>query len=236
MVKKIISPAPMKPRPQPTPRQRIIAVVSAAIILLGLYLAGVFNLPFFTSNFGFQNTKNLHVNEITIGVPYAMDFGPSSLIPLLPPESTGGPYTFYLGSGVGFPPMGMILGIDGVLRGTPTTAGNSEFQVCVKDVGGRSACKTYQFTVNSGANKSVAPVKNTTKQPAKTCPATSCDTGGCCWSSIEDKTGGPGPHPAVQNVAVMVEKSCGCPSDTTLSPDQIGGSYPYKRCECNTNH
>lgn len=231
----------IKPRPKLTFGQWIIVIILTPVLLFGLHLTGVVNIPFFnTSNSGFQNTENLHVNELTIGVPYDIDF--SSLIPLLPPESTGGPYTFYLGSGVGFPPMGLILGIDGVLRGTPTAVGNSKFQVCVKDVGGRSACKTYQFsTVNSGTNApptntAVVPTKDTSEQPAKTCPATSCDTGECCWSSREDETPGPGPHPAVNIVAVMVEKSCDCPSDTTISADQImAESYPWKRCECNSN-
>jgi hypothetical protein len=234
MIKTKKSSSPIKPRPQFTFRQWILALVFAAIILFGLHFSGVVNIPFFdTFNFGFQNTKNLHVNEMTIGVPYAIDFGPSSLIPLLPQESTGGPYTFYLGSGVGFPPMGLILGIDGVLRGTPTTAGNSEFQVCVKDVGGRSACKTYQFTVNSRTNNTVVPVKNTTKQPTKTCPTTSCDTGECCGAAIGSGMG------ATMTTHVLVDKSCGCPSDTILSLDQDQASwklYNLKNCDCNTNH
>ena len=241
MKRKKRSPAPIRPRPKLTFRQWLLVLVFTAILLFGLHLTGVINIPFFnTFNFGFQITENLPFNELTIGVPYAIDF-PSSLIPLLPSESTGGPYTFYLGSRVGSLPMGLILGIDGVLRGTPTAASLNEFQVCVKDVGGRSACKTYQFiTVYSGTNASptnnaVVPVKNTTKQPALTCPATSCETGDCCGAIREDETSGPGPHPATVTDNVMVNKSCGCPSDTTLSPDQ-GGSGPYKRCECNFNH
>src|ERR1035437_4301245 len=88
------------------------------------------------------------------------DFAPI-LIPLLPSESTGGPYSFYLGSGVGFPPMGLKLDMNGVLKGTPTGTGDSKFQVCVKDVGGRSACRTYVMSVGPKSTTASKTTSNT---------------------------------------------------------------------------
>ena len=86
--------------------------------------------------------------EAPVSKPYSHDFAPE-LIPLLGPGGCTDPSicSFYLGSGVGFYPMGLTLSIDGVLSGTPKTAGNSNFQICVKDVGGRSACRTYTMDV-----------------------------------------------------------------------------------------
>ena len=57
-----------------------------------------------------------------------------------PKGGNGGPYTFYLNSGVGFPPIGVILNNHGLLAGVPKAAGRYPFQVCVKDLGGTSSC------------------------------------------------------------------------------------------------
>jgi hypothetical protein len=104
------------------------------------------------SNVGQSNVGQSNVFEIQqkaiVGVPVAYDFS-HELIPLLGPGGCTDPSicSFYLGSGVGFYPMGLTLGIDGVLSGTPKAAGTSRFEICVKDVGGRSACKTYSMNV-----------------------------------------------------------------------------------------
>lgn len=118
------------------------------------------------------------LEEATVGVFSKYDF--SKLISLLDPTGTANPaiYSFYLGSGSDFPPMGLILGIDGILKGAPAAAGNYKFEVCVKDVGGRSDCRTYHMIV----------VSQTTPNTNMTCPANShqsstdsnkctCDTG-----------------------------------------------------------
>jgi len=156
--------------------------------------------------------------SIPPGVPYSHDFS-DELIPLLGPESNPSIYTFYLGSGVGFPPMGLILGPDGVLKGTPTGKGG-KFQVCVKDAGGRSACKTYFLDVVNKDN----PIK------PKTCPVTSCDTGSCCHS-VDPNTAVDGIVGSV--AAVLTKNSCECPSDTTFySMDTTSAGGPWKVCIC----
>ncbi|MFH0831708.1 MAG: hypothetical protein V1886_02470 [archaeon] len=123
------------------------------------------------SNSGDSNSNVWTFPEkFIIGVNYSYDFAPG-LILLLNPNSTAvssssnplssnpdgiagsAIYTFYLGSGAGFPPMGLILGIDGVLRGTPTGKGG-KFEVCIKDAGGKSACRTYLINTNYAGDDS----------------------------------------------------------------------------------
>ncbi|MFH1971107.1 MAG: putative Ig domain-containing protein [Patescibacteria group bacterium] len=155
--------------------------------------------------------------EATVGKYSSYEF--SALIPGLGPKSGGDTdiYTYYLGSGVGFPPMGLILGIDGVLKGTPTAEGTSKFQVCVKDVGGRSACETYSLTVNPAGttvNPTSTPKKNST------CPTKSKPP----CRSVENGVG---------VSAVIVPASCNCPSDTDFAQmDNITAGGPYKICTC----
>ena len=147
--------------------------------------------------------------DATVGVPCSYEF--SELISFLDTRNNGNTdiYTFYLGSGVGFPPMGLILGIDGVLKGTPTAEGLSKFQVCVKDVGGNSTCRTYSLRVNP-ANTS----NNTT------CPTTSNPP---CGSSEN----------GIAVMGVIVPASCSCPSDTDFAQmDNITAGGPYKICTC----
>ena len=63
------------------------------------------------------------------------------------PRGGKGPYSFYLGSGTGFPPVGLSLNLNGILSGVPTAAGYREFEVCAKDIGGDYACENYSLTV-----------------------------------------------------------------------------------------
>ena len=79
------------------------------------------------------------------------------LVALLGPDSSGGPYSFNLDTMGGFPPMGLILGPDGVLSGTPTGK-DSKFRACVKDVGGNTFCKVINVDVQKeGEPESVVP-------------------------------------------------------------------------------
>jgi len=169
---------------------------------------GYITLPHINLPFGQSNVYKIKP-DATVGVPCSYEF--SELIPLLGPKNSVGTdiYTFYLGSGVGFPPMGLILGIDGVLKGTPTAAGTSKFQVCVKDVGGRSTCRTYSLTVNPADNS------NTTA-----CPTTSNPPCGSVQNGIGVS-------------AVIVPASCDCPSDTNFAQmDNITAGGPYRICTC----
>ena len=63
---------------------------------------------------------------------------------------TGGqaPYYFELGSGVGFPPFGISLNLNGVLSGTPSIDGTRTFEECAVDQDGDYVCHTVELTVN----------------------------------------------------------------------------------------
>ncbi len=117
----------------------------------------------FTHPNDYKNSGVFTFDAVSAGVSFKYDFAPD-LISLLETGSSA-PYSFYLGSGVGFPPMGLKLDMNGVLKGTPTGTSDSKFQVCVKDVGGRSACRTYSMTVGPKSGKTLttspAPTSNT---------------------------------------------------------------------------
>jgi hypothetical protein len=70
-----------------------------------------------------------------------------------PTNPSGGtaPYTFRLGSGVGFPPFGLSLASNGVLSGTPTVAGERTFSVCAVDLAANSRCQEVTVTVADAA-------------------------------------------------------------------------------------
>lgn len=91
------------------------------------------------------NGGSVTLDPIEAGVPYRHDFS-QELISLLGGGSDPAIYSFYLGSGIGFPPMGLTFGTDGVLSGTPSGKGGT-FQACVRDLNGNSACRTYTIDV-----------------------------------------------------------------------------------------
>ena len=209
-----------------------LVIFGAAVTLSVLHLAGIIDVSgFLDPNSGryldvrgiFDSNARVYdiPDEAKIGVPYEHDFA-EEFIPLLGPQSGSKIYSFYLGSGIGFPPMGLILDMNGKLKGTPTGTGG-KFQVCVKDSGGRSACRNYHLNVNPA--KSPATNPNTTK-----CPATSCDTGSCCTDREYDPSIGT----YAQTAAVLTHDYCDCPSDTTYySTDSKSPGGPWKVCTCN---
>ena len=83
----------------------------------------------------------------TVGVPYSFAFAT-----VTPPFGGNPPYTFFLGSGVGFPPLGLVMDLNGTLSGTPTAAGPSTFEVCVKDLSGNQACAKTSLEVKAKAS------------------------------------------------------------------------------------
>ena len=203
-----MSQQPAPPKRKPMPKSIPLLIVIGLLTIGVLVGTGYITLPHINLPFGLSGVYKI-TPDATVGIPCSYEF--SELIPLLGPKSSVGTdiYTFYLGSGVGFPPMGLILGIDGVLKGTPTAKGTSKFQVCVKDVGGTSTCRTYSLTVNPASNSN-----NTT------CPTTSNP-----------------PCRSVQNgigvSAVIVPASCDCPSDTNFAQmDNITAGGPYRICTC----
>jgi hypothetical protein len=98
-----------------------------------------------------QNTQPTVLENIPIpaekGQPFSHNYS-RELTDLLGPDSPGCPCSFNLDTMGGFPPMGLILGPDGVLRGTPTGK-DSKFKACVKDAGGNTACKVINIDVKS---------------------------------------------------------------------------------------
>jgi len=66
-------------------------------------------------------------------------------------DAEGGlpPYHFQLGTGVGFPPHGIVLDTNGELSGTPTTDGTATFNVCAVDTAGKDACEDVTMTVEA---------------------------------------------------------------------------------------
>jgi len=79
-----------------------------------------------------------------VGVPYSFSFATAT-------NPAGGhpPYSFLLGSGVGFPPFGLTLNVNGTLSGTPTATGTRTFEVCVKDLSGNQACQMTSLIVEA---------------------------------------------------------------------------------------
>lgn len=65
-----------------------------------------------------------------------------------PVGGAGGPYHFQLDSGYGFPPSGISLNLNGLLTGTPSATGSSNFRVCAVDLGGNDACQSVTLTVS----------------------------------------------------------------------------------------
>jgi hypothetical protein len=193
----------------------IIVGVFATIFLSQM---GYIMLP--RIHLGNQQSKVYAIPDAVKGVPYSYDFS-TEMIPLLKQSLNGsdpGIYTFYLGSGVGFPPMGLILGIDGVMSGTPTAEGERKFQVCVKDAGGTSVCRMYSLNVLPADQPSQPDQPN---QPdVANCPAKSDPP---CHSAVN----------GVGVTGVIVPGSCDCPSDTDFAQmDNITQGGPYKMCTC----
>lgn len=88
------------------------------------------------------------------GKPFSHNYS-RELTDLLGPDSPGCPCSFNLDTMGGFPPMGLILGPDGVLRGTPTGK-DSKFRACVKDIGGNTACKVINIDVKNEGESDLA--------------------------------------------------------------------------------
>jgi hypothetical protein len=78
----------------------------------------------------------------TVSTPYNFAFA-----------ATGGSgsFTYSLETGVGFPPIGLVLAPNGVLSGTPTQAGAPPFGVCATDTTGRSVCRRFNITIAPAA-------------------------------------------------------------------------------------
>ncbi len=219
-IKKIMADSTVvKPKSKWTIGQAIpLVIIGGIFVVIGLSQAGIITLP--RIHIGQESV--IELPAIPVGVPYSYNFY-NDLVPLMD-ESASGPatavYTFYLGSGVGFPPMGLILGIDGVLKGTPTSVSTNKFQVCVKDQGGNSICRMFSLNVKAADGSGPADDGNNNNNIHTACPTKSDPP---CHSA----SGGIGV------TGVIVPGSCDCPSDTTYAQmDNVTAGGPYKICTC----
>jgi len=126
-------------------------------------------------NFGQTNVQEL--DKAFIGKPYAINFT-KALSSLLDPNGTAEitDYSFYIGSGADYPPAGLTLSSNGVLRGTPTGKG-STFEVCIKDANERFACWTYNLNTNyaeTGSDNNPSGINEITKPASVTIDNASC--------------------------------------------------------------
>jgi hypothetical protein len=125
--------------------------------------------------------KTLPFNDLygNVGSYFTHSFAPEM-------KPTGGnpPYTFFLGSGIGFPPFGLALSTTGELSGTPTAEGKREFQICVKDIGGDYDCQTTTMLVGPAENSDVPPIVPTKPVP----PTVPSDAGSKAQVTISDGT------------------------------------------------
>lgn len=164
---------PIKPKPWIIRSPWVpVLLVTGIATTIALNALGVISLPHISlSNFNIVETSNQGIYPVTsaatVGKYFEYDFS-KELINDLEPQGreTPGIYSFYLGSGVGFPPLGLKLDLNGVLKGIPAGTGDSKFEVCVKDVGGKSACRTYVMGVDPKAITTAKPSKILT--PAST--------------------------------------------------------------------
>ncbi|MCC4602243.1 autotransporter domain-containing protein, partial [Xanthomonas melonis] len=85
------------------------------------------------------------------------------------------PYGFAVTSGT--LPAGLTLAANGVLSGTPSAAGSSNFTITVTDRSGASAAQAYTFTVGSAAPVAVDDAAETVDGTAVTVAVTGNDTG-----------------------------------------------------------
>ena len=84
-------------------------------------------------------------------------------------DPSGGqpPYHFQLESGVGFPPFGIMLYPNGLMKGTLRAEGTRAFSVCAVDLAGLSACRKINFHVVPKVG--VAPGSGGTQSEGKSC-------------------------------------------------------------------
>lgn len=116
-----------------------------------VFLAGLGKMGTIPSSGGWSEEAKLpEPIIIKKGEYYEHDFS-QELINLLDPRDQSKPYTFSLNTMGGFPPMGLVLGLDGVLKGTPVGKG-SHFEACVKNSSGRSVCKVLNIKLEKDAS------------------------------------------------------------------------------------
>ena len=119
-------------------------------------------------NTGAARSANITVNGVTIainqaagvppvtvvaagGVPGNVVAGQAINVQFTAAGGNGGPYTFGIGTGTGFAPIGWTLSSNGLLAGVTQTAGTAAFEVCATDTGGRRGCLAVNITITPPA-------------------------------------------------------------------------------------
>jgi len=101
-------------------------------------------------------TLNFNVQQLPngiVGQPYQFSFcnpvptdqGLCGADRQVNPAGGDPPYTFAMG--FGFPPFGLNLQLNGVLKGTPTAEGERDFEICTQDRSATSTCRTVTLRI-----------------------------------------------------------------------------------------
>jgi hypothetical protein len=118
-------------------------------VLLNGYAAysGMTLVAHFTQNTTLQ-LQLFTLPHAQVGQPYSQQVG----------QATGGapPYYYTLQTAGGFPPLGIIMDLNGNLSGTPSVAGTYNFGVCAVDLVGAQSCKTTTLVVDNSSPLSLA--------------------------------------------------------------------------------
>ena len=124
-------------------------IILILIIFFGSF-TGLFNLK----NSGSDVDSDVYKfpKTLTIGKNWSYNFS-NHLTPMIKEKDTSTPYIFYIGSGAGYLPDGLVLGGNGVLEGKPTgNVGTFTFEVCMEDSRRNIICKIYKLNVASETN------------------------------------------------------------------------------------
>ncbi|VVB73133.1 Uncharacterised protein [uncultured archaeon] len=123
----------------------------------GQYDYGDYNYTEASDQYSYMFFYGGYLPEATVGMPYNYSFcdpAPTNANGLCgamqdADNPSGGhyPYHFTLGPGAGFQQFGLTLNLNGLLTGTPTAAGEREFQVCAVDLDGNQACDNVTMVV-----------------------------------------------------------------------------------------
>jgi len=105
------------------------------------------------------------------------------------PVGGNSPYTFELGIGKGFPPFGIFLNTNGILKGKPTAPGLKEFDVCVKDLDGDFDCKKTSINIEEADDTTAF----SASVDSMTCVVSGTDSVGFTRFKIEASGTGSGP-------------------------------------------
>jgi len=134
------------------------SVIGICVMLGCLSLGGCTTQPDQNTASPVQFSVDVSLPDARVGEPYSYSFCTPECLdendlcgsdanPSTNPTGGSGPYHFQLESGSGFPPIGLTLYPNGLLKGTPRIAGETTFTVCVVDLGGHQCCVQVSLSV-----------------------------------------------------------------------------------------